>query len=853
MSSIVQSAPVAETAPDARRRRRRRYILLSSAFLLAAAILVPPSISMRRFQPRVAGALSRALGREVSIGEVQMRLLPAPGLLLTRVVVNDDPAFSSEPMLRSDEVTAWLRISSLWRGRLEIARLSFDSPSFNLVRRPDGHWNLESLLERARQTPVAPTAKRTSGAQTRFPYIEFNSGRVNLKLGVEKTVYSLSDADFALWLEKENEWHLRLNAQPIRTDANLQDTGTVSLSGTIQRGNSLSDTPLDLHFVLDRGQLGQLSTLVYGRDRGWRGTTNISAELKGTPAALDIHTSASVDGFDRYDIPSAENVTLRTSCTAEFHSTSQQIDGIRCTSPVGDGVIDARGTMAGLLPVRSYAFSVVARDLPASAISSLIRRMKKDLPEDVSASGTMTAQASVQQDAGATPQWSGNGSFTGLMLRSSRMDGALALGNVRFALASDVIPAPHRKRGPSAAAPEIVVVQPFPVELGGDTPVQVEANFSRTAYSISVHGDAGLKRLLQVSEALGVATPRFSPDGDAIVNLSVAGEWAGFAQPLVLGSARVKGTVPVNGIGTPVQLTSATLSLEPNGIQVDHLAFGWPKSNVLLTGSMQLPRRCTTIETCPLKFRLHADTLSIESLNALLNPEAQNRPWYAFIESSAARNPVLARITASGTLDVTHLLAGNANFSNFSSNAALSSGVLTLNGASAVAWDGKLNGSLRADFGASPAQFEASGTLAGASVSETEGKAHPAGGTGKLNGNFVLSAAGLSTAALQASATGKFGFDWRNPSHALALDGPDGLLRIRQFHGTANLRDRKLYFSDGRLTTDSGIYQVSGTAALDHQLSVTLFRGDAHAYEITGTLEKPKVSPAAPAQAKLNP
>lgn len=853
MSSPVQSAPVVEAAPDARRRHLRRSILLTFVILLAAAVLVPPSISMRRFQPRVAGALSRALGRPVSIGEVKMRLLPAPGLLLTRVVVDDDPAFSSEPMLRSDEVTAWLRLSSLWRGRLEIARLSFDSPSFNLVRRPDGHWNLESLLERARQTPVAPTAKLTSGPQTRFPYIEFNSGRVNLKLGLEKTVYSLSDADFALWLERENQWHLRLNAQPIRTDANLQDTGTISLDGTIQRGNSLSDTPLDLHFVMDRGQLGQLSTLVYGRDRGWRGTMNISAELKGTPAALDIHASASVDGFDRYDIPSAENVNLRTSCTAHFHSISQRIDDIRCTSPVGDGVIEASGTMVGLLPVRSFAFSVITRDLPAAAIASLIRRMKKDLPDDVSASGSMTVQASVRQDADASPQWTGVGNFTGLTLRSSRIDGALALGKVQFALASDVKVTPQRKRPPSTAPPEMVVVHPFPVDLGGDVPAQVEANFSRTGYSISVDGAAGLKRLLQVSEALGVATPRFTPDGDAIVNLSIAGEWAGFAQPLVLGSAKVKATVPVNGIGTPVQVSTATINLLPTGILVDHLAFGWPKSNVLVTGSMQIPRRCTTIETCPLSFRLHADTLSVESLNALLNPEAQKRPWYAFIESSAAKNPVLARITASGTLNVSRLTAGNTMFSNISSNAALSSGVLTLTGISAVAWDGKLDGSLRADFGASPAQFEASGTLVGASVADLGSKLHPELGTGKLNGNFVLSAAGLSGAALQASATGKLGLDWRNTTRALALEGPNGTLLVREFHGAAILRDGKLQFSAGKMTTDSGIYQVSGTAALDRQLALTLSRADTPIYQITGTLENPMVAPAAATQAQLNP
>ena len=125
-----------------------RRVLLIIVALVVAAIVLPPFINVNRFKPRVAGVHSRALGRPVSIGEIHLRLFPTPGLNLSRVVVEDDPAYSEEPLLRADEVTASLRLLSLWRGRLEIARLSFQYPSLNLVRRPDGHWNLEALLAR---------------------------------------------------------------------------------------------------------------------------------------------------------------------------------------------------------------------------------------------------------------------------------------------------------------------------------------------------------------------------------------------------------------------------------------------------------------------------------------------------------------------------------------------------------------------------------------------------------------------------------------------------------------------------------------------------------------------------------
>ena len=102
-------------------------------------------------------------------------------------------------MLRALEVTAVVRLTSLARGRLDIARLELTEPSLNLVRRANGRWNWEALLERTARTPLAPTAKPKSEARPGFPYIEASSGRINFKAGQEKKPYALLNADFALW------------------------------------------------------------------------------------------------------------------------------------------------------------------------------------------------------------------------------------------------------------------------------------------------------------------------------------------------------------------------------------------------------------------------------------------------------------------------------------------------------------------------------------------------------------------------------------------------------------------------------------------------------------------------------
>ena len=144
---------------------------------------------------------------------MHVRLLPQPGFELDGFVVHDDPAFSAEPVLRAPEVSAFLRLSSLLRGRLEISRLSLSEPSLNLVRRPDGRWNIENFLERTASITVAPTSKRPSQSRPAFPYIEADRGRINFKVGPEKKSFALTDAKYSVWQDSENTWGVRLKAQ----------------------------------------------------------------------------------------------------------------------------------------------------------------------------------------------------------------------------------------------------------------------------------------------------------------------------------------------------------------------------------------------------------------------------------------------------------------------------------------------------------------------------------------------------------------------------------------------------------------------------------------------------------------
>ena len=161
------------------RRRTSRRLMWAVMLAILLALVLPPFINVNRYRARVAGAISRAIGRDVTVSTIELKVLPRPGLVLYNFVATDDPGYGAEPMLRADTVTAYLRLTSLWRGRLEIGTLDLDSPSLNLVRRDDGHWNIEELIGRASQTNPAPTGKARPENRPRFPYVEATTGRIN--------------------------------------------------------------------------------------------------------------------------------------------------------------------------------------------------------------------------------------------------------------------------------------------------------------------------------------------------------------------------------------------------------------------------------------------------------------------------------------------------------------------------------------------------------------------------------------------------------------------------------------------------------------------------------------------------
>jgi hypothetical protein len=832
------------------RRTSRRMMWGGGLVLVLALVLLPPFVNVNRYRGRVAGAIGRALGREVTVSNIELKLLPRPGVVLYNFVVADDPSYGAEPMLRADVVTVYLRLTSLWRGRLESGTLDLDNPSLNLVRRADGHWNLEELVERASQASSAPTAKRRPEARPRFPYVEASSGRINFKLGDVKKAFAFTDADFALWLESENLWGFRVEARPVRTDLSINDTGTLKLEGRFQRASNLRDTPIYLKLNLSDSPLGQLTKLLYGRDRGWRGDVRASAVLTGSPAALGITLDARVDDFRRYDIALGEALPLRTHCTGTYASMNDALFDVRCESPVGPGLLRARGDAQGWGAAGGYEWDIAGEHIPAERVAALARHAKKDLPGDLTATGEVQAVFSVRKPPGGAPQWSGGGSTRSLALQAGVLKTPLELGEVEFAVPGNEPEAPgaKRKRSTHPAPPPItkagfqLVVKPFAMPLGAPSPATGSGEIDADSYSLHLSGGAELGRLLNVAQAFGIGTPGIGLAGIAQVDVGTMGSWMGFASPAPSGKMQIRtATAELQGVSEPLLIDSASVQLADQLAKVTSFSAAF-KQGTQVIGSASFPVHCTVPENCVLQFDVHSGDASLARLSQLLNPAFRRQPWYRLLSMGKRNEDALMKLRASGHFSVAHFALGSLTASNVNGSLELSSGKLRIHELRADLLGGHQDGSWLADFTVSPPRFMGNGVIDKLSMTQLALLMHDNWAAGPVDAEYSLTLSGLSADRLRSSAAGTADFTWSGGSlRHVSLDSRGIPIVFSKFSGKVSLRDGTFALSDCKLQTNGASYSVKGTASYGRNLAVQLERSGGQSYAISGTLDKPHV------------
>jgi AsmA protein len=144
---------------------RKLLVVLAAAvgvavlLVVALLLVVQSGVATRRAVDLVLPGVSRALGREVTLKDAELKLLPNPRVTLAGLAVagrRDEPALLESEAL-DVEVGLWPLVRSLGKD-VEVRSFTLVKPSVNLVKAKDGTWNFEGLGggEAAAQRPAKP-------------------------------------------------------------------------------------------------------------------------------------------------------------------------------------------------------------------------------------------------------------------------------------------------------------------------------------------------------------------------------------------------------------------------------------------------------------------------------------------------------------------------------------------------------------------------------------------------------------------------------------------------------------------------------------------------------------------------
>ncbi len=825
----------------------RKKIIVVLIVVLALGIFLPPNINGARFSKRLASALSTSLGRQVKIGSVKYRLFPRPGFDLYNFQVMDDPAFSNEPLLLCGKVTADLRLTSLWQGRLEIANLKLTDdnapPSLNLVYSA-GHWNLESLLLRVEQVPTDPTAKRSAGQRARFPYIEASAGRINVKVGPEKKPYALINTDFAFWLASEGTWHVRLEGHPVRTDMNLNDTGTVKLEGDLKRAANLLDIPVKLQVSWQKAPLGQFSSLVAGQDKGWRGILNGSAQLAGPLRDLQITATADLNNLRRYDINRDNMPQLGTRCLGEY---KQAVLDLKCDTELETGGLVLTGQ---IYPgTQSYDLSLTATRVPLSMLATLARHTLHSLPDDLTATGDIPNAAFAFHCHAGVRDWHGTGVSAPFLLQTSVVDKPFPVSRVRFHVGQADTPASlvaqQTKSGQPTAAfePNALTVDSFSVQLGPSATLEVQGNLNGKGYWMGAKGMVPLERLLALGRASGFQSKIANTTASAQIDLNISGPWVNFAPPKVHGTAHLQNVATwISGLKDRMVLTEADAQLTDTTVSLTHITGQFEHSPIAFTGSVTSPIGCGE-EPCPLQFDLHLDSLRLADVAGVLG--VGDKSWtLPFLSNSGNKLP---DFRAAGTLSIGELKLEEIPLEKVTAHVEMANHGLLISHAAAKTAGGSTSGDWKIDWSTDTPRYTGAGKLD--AVFLERWPAQPDSLTallaswvnGKSDMKYSTHFEGKTSVEMLSSASGRVEFTVTNgTSRALLLEASKPL-KFQSAQGEVELDHGILEVQASKFKAETRIYVMSGSVSLANKQAKLKMSNNGSQWEITGAVDKPQI------------
>jgi hypothetical protein len=672
-----------------------------------AAWLIPSYFSAERYRRRLEAGLERTLHRQVTFGEVSVRLLPRPGFVIENAAIQEDPAFGSEPFVRVDRIECDIRWQTVVGGRLDFSHFRLQHPNINLVREVGGGWNVERLLLPSSTPAGAPGAGPSSSHVTTGPLdLEVEDGRVNFKLGENKKPLAITDLRAQLSFDPARSYlRFRLVGSPIRTDRSLPTPGAVEVNGEWTPGRDFRG-PLNAVVRVRDALVYDWAPLVTGRNAGLYGVVDAEARVTGSIRTLNMEGSGRLSELQRWEqTPPSDPMP----CAITFRGQLDRDRGRLVLETTEASFADSHIHISGTI-----------EHLSSSPELDLVLALERSRLEDLTAL--------------AGRFWTLKGGF-GIR---GRVDGMLAIQGPwaerrygGFVGARDVV---LSTRSATFPVSEVAVridnrgarLAPVRITLAPRVALEAEGSLDRGTnplrYELTLSSKAvPLRDVLNFGRALGMrALQGWDALGSGTASFRLTGPLRSPYQPDLKGRAELRAArLVIPGFTEPINVPRASLEVNGDEIVVDHLLA------VLGTSVFSGRLEHQGDRHSPWTFDLHGDNLDLEQGALWFVALGHRKPIPLFqrlpgLGRSAAGPEVASNLfsalNARGRFSASKVTFRTIRLDNFQTNVEVVGRVIRLPNAAfrAGGGQGRLIG--RVDLTGKPAHWAADLSLSGVGV-----------------------------------------------------------------------------------------------------------------------------------------
>ncbi len=669
--------------------------------LVAAALIIPHLIDINQYHSEIQAQLEKRLGRQVSLGNMELSLFP-PSFQVENAVIAEDSRFhTGRSFATAEKLAVSVKLWPLLHKDVEIKSLQLDRPHIELVKDAQGAWNFDSVGKQGKTAPgtKAPDRPSEQAGQFELSHLLITDGQVaitdmqqhqarvaDMQLRQSRVVYDhidLNVTDFA----PDQQFSLKVSA--LLPGATKQDILLEGKAGPLQ-ADTLK-TPFD-----GRLRLGQVPISAATKFLDLQALNGIEAVISGEAKVRNSGGKLESSGVIHLDDTRVHNVNVGYPITLDYDITDDTATDL---IQVRKGEIKLGSTpvtIAGTLNTKPTPAQIDLKLTAANASIGEAARLASAFGVAFGQGTDVTGQvnANVQASGAAShPIMNGQLSARNLVISGKEFPQPVKIAAIELTLAPDKI----RSNDFTATT--------------GSTSVNVNfalAQYSSASPSISASlrtANARLGEVLNIATAAGVsAVEGMSGEGQLGLDVRAQGPTRNLSELAFDGTGKIENaTLKLTSLAKPVQIHNSDIRFSQNSVMLDKVSATVGQTTA--SGTLTLKNFAAPQVT----FTLNADKVNVAEMQQIFaatpapakRSSAEHDFWNAIPQARAETKTEpssLTKMTGSGTITVGAIQYDDLLLNNAHSNVTLDHGLISMDPVSADVYGGKESGTITMDM-----------------------------------------------------------------------------------------------------------------------------------------------------------